>query len=123
MEEKRLAFAAVLVAGATFGLLALAGCSQPGSEVNASAPAPAVNVKLVAPHQGEIARHITLPANVRAYQQATLYAKVAGYLKSISVDKGDSVQAGAALAEVEVPELLADETRGKAEVEVAKIDY
>jgi biotin carboxyl carrier protein len=34
------------------------------------------------------------------------YAKVAGYLKSLSVDKGDRVQAGQSLGEIEVPELL-----------------
>jgi membrane fusion protein (multidrug efflux system) len=52
-----------------------------------------------------------------------IYAKVAGYLKSISVDKGDSVKAGAALAELETPELSADLTRYKAEAEAAQVEY
>jgi membrane fusion protein (multidrug efflux system) len=81
------------------------------------------NVQVVQPHRGEISRSVTLPANIRAYQQATLYAKVAGYLKSISVDRGDLVKAGDMLAEVEVPELLAEQARFKAEVDVAKVDY
>ncbi len=85
--------------------------------------APPLAVKVVHPQRGEITRFITLPGNVRAYQQATLYAKVAGYLKSISVDKGDAVKEGALLAEIEVPELIADRAKYKAEVEVAKIDY
>ena len=58
-----------------------------------------------------------------AYQQATLYAKVAGYLKTIAVDKGDAVKEGALLAEIEVPELIADRAKFKAELEVAQIDY
>ena len=56
------------------------------------------------------------PAAIKANQQATLYAKVAGYLKSLSVDKGDSVQAGQSLGEIETPELLADLAKYKAEL-------
>jgi RND family efflux transporter MFP subunit len=66
---------------------------------------------------------MTLPGSIRANQQATLYAKVAGYLKSITVDKGDRVQAGQSLGEIEVPELLADLAKYKAEVKVADADY
>ncbi len=69
-------------------------------------------MKTVTPERGEIARRITLPTfRVLALQEATLYAKVSGYLKMIAVDKGDAVQAGQLLAEIEVPELLADEAQ------------
>jgi membrane fusion protein (multidrug efflux system) len=64
-----------------------------------------------------------LPGEIKPYQEATLYAKVPGYLKTISVDKGDPVKEGALLAEIEVPELIADRARFRAEVEVAGIDY
>jgi membrane fusion protein (multidrug efflux system) len=60
---------------------------------------------------------------MKPYQQATLYAKVAGYLKTISVDKGDAVKSGALLAEIEVPELEAEHSRYRAELKVAEIDY
>jgi membrane fusion protein (multidrug efflux system) len=75
------------------------------------------------PQKGEVSRSIVLPAAVLAYQQATLYAKVAGYLKSIGVDKGDSVKEADVLADIEVPELVADLARSKAELAVAKLDY
>src|SRR5438876_4729379 len=58
-----------------------------------------------------------------AYQQAMLYAKVAGYLKTISVDKGDTVKEGDLLAEIEAPEMLADLVKAKAEAEAAQLDY
>lgn len=73
----------------------------------------------VRPSRGPIVRYVTLPGSLKANQQATLYAKVPGYLKSISVDTGDRVQAGQALGEIEVPELQADWTRFRAEVKVA----
>ena len=81
------------------------------------------SVKLVQAKHGEILRNVTLPANVIANQQVTLYAKVAGYLKSIYVDKGDEVQQGKTLAQIEAPELIADVAKFKAEAAIAELDY
>lgn len=66
---------------------------------------------------------IVLPALVVAYHSALLTAKVAGYLRRITVDKGDHVRAGDLIAELEVPELLADQIRDRAQVDVAKRVY
>jgi membrane fusion protein (multidrug efflux system) len=88
----------------------------------ADTPKP-VEVKITRPTRGEIIRYVTLPGGIRANQQATLYAKVAGYLKSLAVDKGDRVQAGQSLGEIEVPELLADLAKYKAEVKVAETEF
>jgi len=80
-------------------------------------------VRLVQVKKGEATRSITLPGEVLAYQQATLYAKVAGYVKTVTVDKGDSVKEGTLLADIEVPELLADRAKYEAELKVADLDY
>jgi membrane fusion protein (multidrug efflux system) len=90
--------------------------------VLAAEPPKAVDVKVVRAVRGEIMRYVTLPGSIRANQQATLYAKVPGYLKSIAVDKGDAVKAGQSLAEIEVPELLAERARYRAEVKIAAMD-
>ncbi len=63
---------------------------------------PRVQTVLVA--QGPQERLITLLGDARAYQVATLYSKIGGYLKSISVDRGDMVAAGQLLAEIDSPE-------------------
>ncbi len=47
---------------------------------------------------------LTLPAEVRGWAQVTLYAKVAGYVRDIPVDKGTRVQKGDLLARLESPE-------------------
>ena len=88
-------------------LILVCGCSPPTVEAP-SKPAPPVPVRLVSAKNGQATRSITLPGNVLAYQQAMLYAKVGGYVKTVAVDKGDSVNAGALLADIEVPELIAD---------------
>ena len=54
---------------------------------------------------GPAARDLTLPADVRGFFQSTVYAKVAGYVKSMNVDKGDQVKAGQLLGVLESPEV------------------
>src|SRR5882672_10013268 len=80
------------------------GCKPADAPANKSADAP-VTVKLAQPRRGDIIRSVSLPANIVANQQATLYSKVGGYLKTISVDKGDDVKQGQLLAEIEAPEV------------------
>ena len=79
-------------------------------------------VQVVHANHGDVTRFVSLPGTIRANQQAALYATVAGYLNSFTVDKGDAVSAGQVLAEIEVPELLADRARFRAEVKVAEAD-
>jgi len=70
---------------------ALCGCGPSVSEAPPKTAAP-LSVQTVLPRRGEIARSITLPSfRILAYQEATLYAKVSGYLKTLTVDKGDAV--------------------------------
>jgi membrane fusion protein, multidrug efflux system len=105
------------------GLAALCGCGPSVSEAPPKAPAP-ISVQTILPRRGEITRSITLPAfRILAYQEATLYAKVSGYLKALTVDKGDAVKEGQLLAEIEVPELLADEAQYRAEAAVSRTNY
>lgn len=99
----------------------LSGCG--GSKVETAKTGNIPIVQIVKCETGEIVRSVTIPGNVRAYQEATLYAKVPGYLKTISVDKGDAVKEGDLLAELEAPEMLADLARYKAEAEVTEIEY
>lgn len=89
----------------------------------AADPAAPVEVKTARPTRGDIHRYVALPGTLRADQQVTLYPKVAGYLKTIAVDKGDQVRAGQVLAELEVPELVADVARNHADVEVAQAAF
>src|SRR6266581_1253205 len=100
----------------------LSGCKPSTAEPIKEATPPAA-VQVVHPKRGSITRNVTLPGEIKPYQQATLYAKVAGYLKTITVDKGDRVKEGGLIADIEVPEMLADLARYKAEVEVAELDY
>jgi RND family efflux transporter MFP subunit len=85
-------------------LLAAAGCSGP-TEAKKETAAPAAEVAVVAPERQPLARTITLAAGLEAYEQAPLYAKVAGYVASITVDIGDRVAEGQVLATLDIPEM------------------
>jgi len=50
-------------------------------------------------------RSLDVPATIRGFAETPIYAKVAGYLKTIDVDKGDRVTEGQVLAVLESPEL------------------
>lgn len=80
-------------------------------------------VVVVRPQRGDIVRSITLPGDLVGLYQSTLYAKVTGYLKSISVDKGDWVKEGQVLAVIEVPELEQRLARARADMEVQHLTY
>jgi len=53
----------------------------------------------------DLVQDLWLSAEFRPFQEVSLHSKVAGYLKSITVDVGDQVKAGQKIAELEVPEL------------------
>lgn len=61
-----------------------------------------VRIATAAPSSPE--RDLVLQGEVLPYAQTTLYAKIAGYLDRISVDKGDRVKAGQVLAVLRSPE-------------------
>jgi len=82
----------------------------------------ALDLPATKPTTGTIHRWIALPATLAPWQQAVLYAKVTGYIATISVDKGDTVKAGQVIAKLEVPELQADLAKSKAEVAAASLE-
>jgi RND family efflux transporter MFP subunit len=91
-------------ASGVLALAALAGtaCSRPRAASD-NADVPTVAVAKVA--RGDIAQSLTIAAEFRPFQEIEVHAKVAGFLKSISVDVGDRVKAGQLLAVLEIPEL------------------
>lgn len=77
---------------------------------------------LATPTRGDIHRFVTQPGTIRPLQQATLYARVPGYVRSIKVDKGDAVKPGQLIAELDAPELEADLARAKGELTKSRSD-
>lgn len=111
---------AVLVCAAGALLLALSRSRREESQrdrlARAAAQGPQVLVAVVSRPSDR--REVTFPGDVRAYWQTTLYAKVAGYIRRMDVDKGDRVRKGQILAVIESPETdrQVDQARSTLEV-------
>jgi len=63
------------------------------------------SVSLVEPHTESQAQSLSLPGNIAAWYEASIYAQVSGYIKSWKTDIGTAVRKGDLLAEVDTPEL------------------
>lgn len=67
-------------------------------------------------------RHLVLQGEARPYAEVTLYAKVAGYLRDLRVDKGDRVKANQVLATVIAPELDAQYLAAEADARNKRVN-
>jgi len=85
--------------------------------------ASALSVQVLKPLRRDIAKTLTLPANVSPWYQATLYAKTPGYLKWIGSDKGDTVKKGQLLAEIDSPEIEQQLRQAEADYNIKQITF
>ncbi len=106
------------LAGAAL-VVTLVACSR-GEGAKAAPRVRPIEVVTVAPARADLVRRITLPGSAQAWEQVMVHAKVAGYLRAIHVDRGDAVQAGQAIAELELPELDEDVAQHGAAVSEAE---
>jgi membrane fusion protein, multidrug efflux system len=66
-------------------------------------------------------RQLKIPGSIHGFIETPVYAKVAGYLKTIKVDKGDRVKQGQVLAVLESPELDHQVENARATYELQKL--
>jgi RND family efflux transporter MFP subunit len=79
-------------------------------------------VELLTPQVSTAVQELVLPANVEAFYDAPIYARVNGYLKSWAHDIGDRVKAGDVLAVIDAPDLQqqVEQARGELGLTVAQ---
>lgn len=105
-------------------MIALVACGRNGDERNGAdrGADPVLVVPVAKSVRGSISDDITVTGEFVPYQEIDVMAKVAGYIRTISVDIGDRVRTGQVLAQLEVPEMQNDITRASAAVEESKAD-
>lgn len=72
---------------------------------------------MVAAVRQDMARTMTVTAELVPYQEVEVMAKVAGYVQKVLVDVGDRVRQGQTLAILEAPEMKDDLTRAAAAIQ------
>jgi RND family efflux transporter MFP subunit len=66
-------------------------------------------------------RQISLPGEIHGYYETPIYAKIAGYVKTMLVDKGSRVRAGQLVATIESPETDQQTRNAKASYDIAAL--
>ncbi|HEY1416313.1 MAG TPA: efflux RND transporter periplasmic adaptor subunit, partial [Myxococcaceae bacterium] len=98
----------ILVLVAVIGVVALAlgrrGAEAKERQARAVAQDNGPVVRLAPVELSNAERTLGIPGEVRGWNQATLYSKVAGYVRDVLVDKGTRVKKGDLLARLESPE-------------------
>ncbi len=103
-------------------VVSLPGLHDTAPTLSQTVPGPAP-VQVLKPHRRDIARTITLPANISPWFQATLYAKVPGYLKWMGFDKGDWVKKGQLLAVIDAPEIEQQYKQAEADYKIKQLTF
>jgi RND family efflux transporter MFP subunit len=78
-------------------------------------------VEMGAVEETAAGRQVSLPGEVRAYRQATLYAKVSGYVRVVRVDKGDRVKQNEVLGVLEAPEVEQQAASTRADLALKRV--
>src|SRR5262249_8350873 len=76
--------------------------------------AEATKVEVVHPKRQTIRRTTEQPGQVEAFETTPIHAKISGYVENLQVDIGSKVTKGQILAELRVPEMVADVEEKKA---------
>ena len=77
-------------------------------------------VEAAAPRRAALAKRLRSNATLSAYEEADLFAKVAGYLSEVRVDIGDHVKAGQVLAVIDIPETEKELREAEAQLEARR---
>jgi RND family efflux transporter MFP subunit len=87
-------------------------------------------VEVVHPMPGPATVEISLPANLSAYNEASIFARTNGYLKAWHTDFGATVKEGELMAEISAPDVdaqlnkaKADLAQAQANLEIARITF
>ena len=90
---------------------------DPGHPASSSAATPAAVTRA---ERGNMGNTLTIAGEFKPFQDVDVHAKVAGYIRTISVDVGDHVKQGQTLAVLEVPELAAQLSGAEAATRAAQ---
>jgi membrane fusion protein, multidrug efflux system len=103
----------------------LASCSDKKDPENkmAERSKPPHSYQFAKVEKGGLSEQRKLPAQLAAFEEVSIFPKVNGYVKSVSVDIGSSVKKGQQLMELEAPELQQASLQAKERYARSKSDF
>jgi RND family efflux transporter MFP subunit len=118
----RWAWPALLVLPLAAGTAGCRHATKVSAQSTTSADSSVPVAPVVEPTRAALSNQLQVAGELLPYQQVQLHAKVSGYIKHIYVDIGDRVHTGQDLADLEIPELLAQVNASKAGIQRAEED-
>src|SRR5713101_8339596 len=119
-SSKTLWFIPILVFVA---IVVIAMRRQEKNQPDTKEPANLPRVQVEKPQRKSVSSELQLNGEILPWEQATLYSKVAGYLKEIKVDKGAWVKRGDLLAIIDDQETEKEYERSVADYHLQEITY
>jgi RND family efflux transporter MFP subunit len=120
-RPKRLKFFAILIVALAVCIVGygIVSRSLASSNLRAATDAQALpTVNIVTPSGGG-ERHLVLPGDIRAFNEAPIYAQVSGYLQNFYADIGTQVHQGQLLGLIDTPDLDQQLVQAKADLATA----
>lgn len=97
---------------------ALTACSTASSDNKTTAKEPEIQQIGVTTVQSlQPSKRVTLPGELKPWNRVNMYAKVKGFVRDVSVDRGTIVRKGQVLARLDAPEVISELSQAQAQVQ------
>lgn len=113
----------VVLALATSLILLFSACSQKEKEHAQKEQKKSINYPTAAVQFINPEYEISVPAELKPFEQVAVYAKVSGFVQRLYVDRGDHVRKGQLLAVLEAPEMQQQYLSSKSSEQKVYSDY
>lgn len=106
-----------------FAVVLLVGCRAPSEQPPAAAEEDNASptVAVVYPERTAIHREVSEPGMIEAFEETSVFAKIAGYVNEGWKDRGDTLRKGQTLATLWVPELVDELKQREVLIEQAEV--
>ncbi|WP_461102115.1 efflux RND transporter periplasmic adaptor subunit [Spirosoma koreense] len=99
--------------------VAVTACSTASSDnkTNTTKEPDVQQVEVTAVQELQPSKRVSLPGELKPWNRVSMYAKVKGFVRAISVDRGTVVRKGQVLARLDAPEVLSELSQAQAQVQ------
>ncbi|MBD2701402.1 efflux RND transporter periplasmic adaptor subunit [Spirosoma sp. BT702] len=105
----------IIPVGIAFGM---AACSTANSDDKPASKEPTIQQVVTTTVQSlQPNKHVTLPGELKPWNRVSIYAKVKGFVRDITVDRGTPVRKGQVLAQLDAPEVLSELNQAQAQLQ------